>query len=127
MSPAHGQVNGRGQATVELALLLPVIMAIALAVVQVGIVSFRQVQVVHAAREVGRMVAVTGDETGVTEAAAQASALDVSRLEVLIDGPLVPGSLVTVTVRYRDPTEVPVIGSAISDVVLQAQITMRVE
>ncbi len=127
MSSARGQVNGRGQATVELALLLPVIMAISLAVVQVGIVSFRQVQVVHAAREVARMVAVTGDATGVTEAAARASALDVGRLEVLIDGPLAPGSLVTVTVRYRDPTEVPVVGAAISDVVLQAQITMRVE
>jgi hypothetical protein len=38
-----------------------------------------------------------------------------------------PGSHVVVTVRYRAPTAVPLLGRLLGDVDLEAEATMRVE
>jgi hypothetical protein len=35
--------------------------------------------------------------------------------------------MVTVTVRYRSPTEVPLVGGLLGDPTVQASVTMRVE
>lgn len=117
----------RGQATVELALLLPVVLAMALGVVQVGLVVHAQIRTTHAAREAARVVAVTHDIGAAVDAAAQAGGLDPARLEVRVEGAVTTGGTVTITVRYRAPTEVPLVGAAVDDVVLEAEATMRVE
>ena len=62
----------RGQATVELALGLPVVLLGVLLVVQVGLVVADQVRVVHAAREGVRVAAV--DERSVRGPAGRAGA-----------------------------------------------------
>lgn len=96
-----------GQATVEVALLLPLLAMLLLAVVQVGLVVRDQVLVTHAAREAAR--------------------LDPDRLDVELSGSTDPGGRLTVTVRYRSPTSVPLIGPLLGDRTLVAQATMRVE
>ena len=53
-----GVGRDRGQSTVEVALLLPFVALLLLAVVQVGLVARDQVLVVHAAREAARAAAV---------------------------------------------------------------------
>jgi Flp pilus assembly protein TadG len=117
----------RGQGTVELALLLPVVLVLALAVVQVGLVVHAQIQTAHAAREAARVVAVTGDLGAAREAAARAASLDPARLDVEVDGAVVRGGIVTVTVRYRAPTDVVLVGAATGDVGLVGRATMVVE
>ena len=57
-----------GQATVEVALLLPLLATMLLAVVQVGLVVRDQVLVTHAAREAARAAAVDPTEDAAREA-----------------------------------------------------------
>jgi hypothetical protein len=117
----------RGQATVEVALLLPLLALLLLAVVQVGLVVRDQVLVTHAAREAARAAAVD-PRAEVARAGAEAAAdLDPGRLEVRLDGDTTPGGRLTAVVRYRSPTAVPLIGPLVGDRTLTARATMRVE
>ena len=116
-----------GQATVELALLMPVILLLLLAVVQLGWVTRDQVLVANAAREAARAVAVDARPGAALEAARRSGALDPAelRVEVGVRGPV--GSTVRVVVRYRSVTDAPLIGPFVGDVELKADATMRVE
>jgi len=117
----------RGQATVELALGLPVVLLAVLVILQVGLVVRDQIRTVHAAREAARASAVDG-RYGVARAAALAgSGLDPSRLSVLTSGRDGVGSRVRVQVIYRAETNVPLAGALVPDPVLRAEATMRVE
>ena len=53
----------RGQATVEFVLVLPLVVVVCLAVVQVAVVARRDVLVAHAAREAARAAAVEADDS----------------------------------------------------------------
>lgn len=117
----------RGQATVELALCLPLIMLAMLLVVQVGLVVRDQIRTVHAAREAARESAVSPDAGVVTAAALSSSALDATRTSVQIAGRGEAGSRVTVRVSYQSATDVPLVGFLLPDPVLHAEATMRVE
>jgi hypothetical protein len=116
-----------GQATVELALALPLLMVLLLAVVQVGLVVRAQVLVTHAAREAARAAAVDADPAAPVEAAEGASSLDPSRMTVASSGRAGAGSHVTVVVTYHFITDVPIVGALVGDVTLAGEATMRVE
>lgn len=115
-----------GQASVELALVLPLVVLLLLLTVQVGVVGYRQILVVNAAREGARAAAVAAVDPSAAarRAAIRAGPLAPERLTVTVterDG------AVTVVARYRDPTDVALVGVALPDVVLSADVTMRVE
>jgi len=128
----RGQARGytardKGQAAVELALVVPLIATFLLCVAQVGLVAYHQLQLTHAAREAARQVAV---EPGVEQArkvALAGSSLRPGILEVEVGPRGQPGSLVTVTLRYHEPTDLPLVGALIPDLELRASTTMRVE
>jgi hypothetical protein len=113
-----------GQAAVELALVLPLVVALLLAVVQVGVIVRDQVLVVHAAREAARQAAVDPDPAGAPPAAAAGTGLD---LHVTVGERGAPGDRVRVDVRYDAPTDVPLVGAALGALTLHASATMRVE
>ena len=114
----------RGQATVEAALLLPVVAVALLAVIQVGLLVHARVMVTHAAREGVRVAATGGDHGEVTEAVVASGRLAPQRLEVEV----VPGGgRVTVVVRFDAPTNVPIVGALVGDLALDAEATMRLE
>jgi Flp pilus assembly protein TadG len=116
-----------GQATVEVALLLPLVATMLLAVVQVGLVVRDQVLVVHAAREGARAAAVDPTPEAAREGAEAAARLDPRRLRVDLSGDTDLGGRLTVTVTYRSPTTVPLVGPLLGDRTLTAEATMRVE
>ncbi len=117
----------RGQATVELALGLPVVLLGVLLVVQVGLVVADQVRVVHAARE-GVRVASVDDRAGeARRAAVEAAGLAPARTAVSVGDRGPPGRTVRVEVTYRAPTDVPLAGALVPDITLSAQAVMRVE
>jgi Flp pilus assembly protein TadG len=116
-----------GQATVELALLMPVLMIGLLAVIQVALVARDRVLVVHATREAARAAAVEPDPATAARAAAQATGLDADRLSVSLGPQRAPGERLTVSVTYRAPTSVPLVGRLVGDVVLRDRLTIRVE
>jgi hypothetical protein len=117
----------RGQATVEVALLLPFVVLLAMTVAQIGLVVRDQVLVVHAAREGARAAAVESSTAAVVAAVHGATRLDPARISVTVSGRAGPGSLVTVRVTYRSPTDLPLAGRLVGDVDLVEEATMRVE
>lgn len=122
----RGSKDG-GQAAVELALVLPLVALLLLALVQAGLVIRDQILVVHAAREAAREAAVDPAADTPAKAAAASSTLDSGRLTVDSSGRGKAGSRVRVHVRYEAPTDVPIVGAALPDVTLEASATMRVE
>jgi Flp pilus assembly protein TadG len=121
----------RGQASVELALLLPVVLLLLLAVLQVGLLARDVVLVTHAAREAARAAATDPDPSTARAAAVGSSGLDPTRLVVRStvtgseeeDG----GRRVRAEVAYRAVTDVPLIGALLPDRSIRAVATMRVE
>ncbi len=116
-----------GQAAVELALALPLLAMLLLALIQLGLLVRDQVLVVHAAREAVRQAAVDPSVDAAKRAAAGSSGLIPSRLAVELSGRGAPGSRVRAIVRYHAPTDVPLIGPVLGDFHLSAEATMRVE
>ncbi|QXC60098.1 pilus assembly protein [Aquihabitans sp. G128] len=124
-----GRVGGQegGQATVELALALPVVVLALLLVVQVALVARAQLLVVHAAREGARAAAVDPDPGAAARAARATPGLRAGDLRVEVAGRGGEGSRVRVTVRYRVRTDVPLVGGLLGDPTVSATVTMRVE
>lgn len=116
-----------GQSTVELALLLPVVLVLLLAVLQVGLIARDVVLVAHASREAARAAAVEGGAAAALHAAVESSGLAEERVEVEVTGRGGPGSRVRAQVTYHAPTSVPLVGALLGDRVLRAEATMRVE
>lgn len=113
----------RGQATVELALALPLLCLLVLAVVQVGVVVRDRLAVQLAAREAARAAVVAADPVAAGTPAAQ-RAVQLRPLQVRVEA---SGDTVTVTVTYLEPTDVPLIGALLPDVEVSATVTMAVE
>ncbi|HYI62067.1 MAG TPA: TadE/TadG family type IV pilus assembly protein [Acidimicrobiales bacterium] len=113
-----------GQATVEMAMALPVLLLGVLLLVQAGLVVAGHVATVHAAREAARAVAVDG-RPGV----AGAAVADTGRpgCATTVDRPASPGATLRVVVACPVPTDVPVIGPLVPTVTVRAGASMRVE
>jgi Flp pilus assembly pilin Flp len=116
-----------GQATVELALLLPLIALLLLALVQAVVVARDQLLVTHAAREAVRAAAVDPDPAAARRAAEAAGPLAADRLAVDVRERGPAGGRVRVEVSYREPTRLPMVGRLLGDLTLRGEATMRVE
>ena len=117
-----------GQSTVEFALILPLVVAMALFIVQAGFVVRDQLLVSHAAREAARAASVSDDDRSgaALRAARNASDLDSDRVEASVsmrDG----NKLIEAVVSYRSVTDIAIIGSLLPDIDLEASVVMRVE
>ena len=116
----------RGQATVEVALLLPVIVILLAGILWVAQLGSDQISVIDGARAGGRMASVEADpnSSAVREAVAEASGLEPSRLEHRVS---VAADLVTVSVSYRSPARIPIIGATMAERTLTAEATFLQE
>jgi Flp pilus assembly protein TadG len=112
-----------GQATVEFALVMPLVLFAALAILQVGLVVRDQVATIHAAREAARAAAVDGDPSRAVAAARRVLA----RADVHVGARPQVGGSVRVDVEYRSRTDLPLVGPLFPDPVLHASAVMRVE
>lgn len=117
-----------GQASVELALVLPLVALVLLLVLQVGLVVRDRLLVAHAAREASRAAAVADTDRGAAarRAAERAGPLGGDRLQVSVATSR-GGADVTAEVSYVSSTDVPLVGLLLPDVTLTAEATMRVE
>ncbi len=112
-----------GQASVELALVLPVLLMLLLALVQTALVARDAVLVQDAARAAAREASV-GASPGRVRDAARRSLPGVT-VEVQRTGGV--GEPVVVVARYHDRTTLPLIGPLFPDVDLRSRVTMRAE
>lgn len=126
MRPGRARPPAQGQATVELALALPVVAIALLLMVQFALVGRAQILVVHAAREGARAAAVDARAGSAALAARRTPGLRADRVRVTTTR-REPGGTIRVTVRYRVPTDVPLVGRLVGDPALTATVSMRVE
>ena len=117
----------RGQATVELALCLPLVAAVLAGLVEVGLLAGDHVRLWHAAREAARIAVVDADP---------ASARDVARrvgpegLSIEISpqpAHRVQGEPLTVELSFEPDGRIPVVGAVAALVEMHASATMRIE
>jgi Flp pilus assembly protein TadG len=128
VSERRGRLAGdRGQASVELALLLPLLVLLLLVILQVGLLGRDVVLVTHASREAARAAATDADPGAAATAARSAGGLDPTRLAVTVRGRGGTGSRVRVIVTYRAATDVPLIGRLVGDHTIRSTTSMRVE
>jgi Flp pilus assembly protein TadG len=98
----------RGTAVVEFALVLPLILMVALALVQVGLLARDRLLVESAARAGARAAAVEADQGAVRRAAGGAApGLRSERMTLSVARSGTRGDPVTVTVGYQDAVVVP--------------------
>jgi hypothetical protein len=112
-----------GQATAELAVVLPVVLLLVLALVQAALVLRDDLAVVGAAREAVRAASLDPDPARAERAAAAV----LPGATVHSEPRPAVGELVRVRVSYRSPTTLPLVGPLLPDPVLVARAAMRVE
>jgi hypothetical protein len=112
-----------------LALVLPLVLMMVLALLQVGLLAKDSLVVVQAAREGAREAAVTPDDERVRQAALRGGGgLAGERTDVEVERTGGMGDPVTVRIRYRSPMVVPFVEWLFPDEVLLASAaTMRQE
>ena len=116
---ARRRERERGSATVEFALVMPLVLTVALALVQVGLLARDRLLVEEAARAGARAASVEPDDGAVRDqAVAAAPSLDPAALTVTVTRSGTRGDPVSVTVSYLDVVRVPfvdwLVGSAVT-------------
>ena len=119
-----GRRAEHGQASVELALVLPVLMGLVVLLGQAGLVAKDYVLVAHAAREAVRAAVVDPTPTVAEQAAHDATGLVRERLAVRLRR---DRRLVTAIVSYRHAVNVPFTSRKIHEIPLSVQVTGHVE
>jgi hypothetical protein len=112
-----------GQTTAELALTFPVVLLLVLCLVQAALVLRDDLALTGAAREAARAASLDPDPARAERAAAAV----VPGARVRSEPRPAVGELVRVSVSYRSPTTVPLVGPLLPDPVLIARAAMRVE
>ena len=107
----------------ELALVLPVVVLLALTLAQATLVLRDDLALTAAAREAARATSLDADPARAVQAAGA-----VLPGTVVTPGPRpAVGGLVEVRVTYRSPTNLPLVGPLLPDPVLSARAAMLVE
>jgi Flp pilus assembly protein TadG len=116
-----------GQATLELALALPVLALLLAGLIEVGLLVSDQTRLWHAAREAAR-VAVVDPDLADSRAAAERSGLRPLEVSVSPAAQLRrQGDPLTVALTYSPNARVPLFGVLLERVALEAEATMRIE
>ncbi len=112
----------RGQAVVELALSLPLVCLALLGVVQVAVVVRAQLMVDHLTREAARAAAPAASPAIAAQASVAAAGVPATTVQVGVEA-----RRVRVTVRSVQPTDVPLIGLLVPDIVVEHSVVMQRE
>jgi hypothetical protein len=116
-----------GQATLELALCLPILLLFVAVLIQVGVIVSDQVRLWNAAREAARSAAVDEDPESIRRAA-EGTGLHPLSIDVSPAGTeRVQGEPVTVRLQYEAGRRLPLVGGLIPNPPLSASATMRIE
>jgi Flp pilus assembly protein TadG len=127
--PPERRASQKGTAAVEFALVLPLILVVALALVQTGLLVRDRLLVEAAARAGARAAAVQEDASAIrSEALAAAPSLEDGAFELAITRAGARGEPVTVSIRYAAPVRVPFVEWLFHDAVgMSTSTTARQE
>ena len=117
-------MNERGSAVVEFALVVPLVLALLLAVVEVAVIGRAQLELIGAAREGAREAAANPDPAAAVRAV-QGALGNGAEAVVSVRRPHVVGGRAVVSVRLPHRVATPLLGGFAVE--LSARATMRVE
>jgi Flp pilus assembly protein TadG len=119
----------RGSAVVEFALVVPLLLLVALGLIQVAVIGRDRLVVEHAARAGAREAAVTSDDAAVRDAVLEETAgLDPARVSIDIARSGSFGDPVSVRASYDVVVAAPLAGWLVpGSVRVEAVVTMRQE
>ena len=128
-TPRNARCSERGTAAVEFALVLPLVLVVALALVQTGLLVRDRLLVEAAARAGARAAAVQEDASAIRAAAlAAAPSLEETGVDLAVTRAGVRGEPVTVSLRYLAAVRVPFVDWLFGDSVgMTASTTARQE
>jgi Flp pilus assembly protein TadG len=121
------RADERGQATVELALALPLVALVIGILVEFGMLVADQARLWHAAREAARVAAVDADSDHQMRAAEETGLGPLEMSTEPQPNLRVQGRPVEVTLSYSPSGSVPVIGELFEAIELTSSATMRIE
>ena len=127
LGPPQRRAGEKGQSSVELALSLPIVFLLLMALLQTVVIARDHIQLNHAAREAAREAAVSDNRSAPRRAAIARTTLDADRLKVEVTGQRNGSRRVRAKLSYEVPTRVPVVGLLVPDVTLEAEAAMRRE
>jgi Flp pilus assembly protein TadG len=124
--------NRRGQALVELALVVPVLLALVFGIVEFGRLFSAYMTIQHAAREGARLGVLGATDAEIASRVyANSPTLDPALLSVTVSPGITlrtPGSIMTVSVAYSFQVVIPIVNTLLgSTVPVAAFVSMRVE
>ena len=115
-TPPDARRSERGTAAVEFALVLPLVLVVALALVQTGLLVRDRLLVEAAARAGARAAAIQEDPAAIRSAAlAAAPSLDGAAVDLAVTRNNVRGEPVTVSLRYAASVRVPFVAWLFGD------------
>lgn len=114
-----------GSATVELALILPLLAVLLVMIAEVAVVARAQIEVAGAAREGARVAATAPDPAEAVAAVRAALGPGAAVARISVHRPHVVGEAAKVTIALPHRIAVPLLGGF--TVTLQADAAMRVE
>jgi hypothetical protein len=122
----------KGQAVVETALVLPIVILILMGIIDFGIMFNNYIVLSNASRECARKAAVGGTDTEIMGLANDlTSTMDLAKRSVTIypsEALRKKGEQVTITVKYENVLITPVISAILNKSIhLEAKTVMRVE
>lgn len=122
----------RGQALVELALVLPVLLVLFMSTVEFGRIFHSYLVITNASREGARVAMLSGADTAISDRVGQVTgSLNSTRLQTTVTPAPVDrksGALATVEVRYQVKLIFPPFGVFIPDPLpIRSSTTMRIE
>lgn len=122
----------KGQALVEFAIILPVLLLLVMGIIQFGLMFNSYISVCSASRE-GARVGVVGSTDAQIESAIRTDfpSINTSDLTIAVTTPdsnRTPGEALTVTVTYKYHITIPIIKNLLSDAInIRSQTSMRIE
>ncbi len=123
--------NQKGQALVEFALILPILLLVVMAILQFGLMLNSYLTIENASREGARAGIIGSSDDEIEQLIISTSPnLDPSKLTVSItpkEEYRKSGDTLTVIVSYNYELVVPIISSIVENAVLNGQTSMRVE
>jgi hypothetical protein len=116
-----------GQATVELALCLPIVALLIAITLEFAALGLDRSRLWQAARESARAAAVDADPGAVKEVLEAAGLGDVTYEIIPPPAERVQGEPVEVVLRFEPTSSVPLVGALFEEMVLEASASMRLE
>ena len=114
-----------GQATVELALVLPLLVAFVMLIAQFAMIASHQLALWQVTRDAARSAALSADPTDAVRAVVEKNTI--AGIQVAIDNVSQSDAQIRVRLNYRERTTLPLLGIFLPDLTLHAEVVMATE